>query len=118
MSDIGWMQMWNDLKTRLSARTTWGRTQILEEMQKIESDKLQSLTQEPLVMYGAGYKDLSGGYAMFAGPNPDLSEILTFTPSGPLKDTAVILRFEKGREKEIYRWSDDQGWRSSPLQTN
>lgn len=45
MSDIGWMQMWNDLKTRLSTRTTWGRTQILEEMQKIESDKLRSMTE-------------------------------------------------------------------------
>lgn len=61
MSDIGWMQMWNDLKARLSARTTWGRTQILEEMQKIESEKLGQLTAiattDRETIYAAGYRD-------------------------------------------------------------
>lgn len=117
MSDIGWMQMWNELKARLSARTTWGRTQILDEMQRIESDKLRSLSVifgDKKIVYAAGYRDGQGGYSMFDGPNPSLIEIHRDRPPDEiLSDGAVIVKFEGEDVEEVYEWHDSH-WKPLP----
>lgn len=43
---LDWMDLWDDLREILSTRTSWGRTQILEEMNKLEQAKIREIERE------------------------------------------------------------------------
>lgn len=45
MKRLDWLSCWDELRDKLSERTTWGRTQIIDEMDKIERKKIRELEQ-------------------------------------------------------------------------
>lgn len=45
MNRLDWLSCWDELRDKLSERGTWGRTQIIDEMDKIERKKIRELEQ-------------------------------------------------------------------------
>lgn len=105
---INWQELWDNLRSGLSERTTWGRNQILDLMNKIEQDAIRkNQNKEPL--YGIGIEGSEGEFGMTHGPTPNLSTLLEIVPTDPLNPLSadsVILLLNEGLV--LFRWSGDE----------
>lgn len=43
MTRLDWLELWDELRAKLNERTSWGRIQILEEMGKLEREKVRKI---------------------------------------------------------------------------
>lgn len=43
MTRLDWLELWDELRVSLEKRTTWGRNQILEEMDRLEREKVRKI---------------------------------------------------------------------------
>lgn len=105
---INWQELWDTLRSSLSERTTWGRNQILDLMNRIEQDAIRKdQHKEPL--YAIAVEESEGEFAMTHGPTPNLSTLLEIVPTEPLNPgntNSVIVLLNEGLV--LFRWSGDE----------
>lgn len=100
---VNWQELWDSLRSGLSQRTTWGRNQILDLMNKIEQDAIRkNQNKEPMYGIGVEYEG-SVDFGMTHGPTNDLSKMLDIKPDDP---NSCIVLLNEGLV--LFRWSGEE----------